>query len=117
MAKKKKEADYKAIKIPKDAYDSLKDLKKAIIQKGTNSIDKDFANFTPKYCPNCKTKLKNFESKFAYYQCPKCGFKVPKINIGLGGSLALGSLIGLGVAGIIYLLTKDDKKPNKDDED
>ncbi len=101
--------DYKAVKIPKETYESLQELKKVIVQQGLSKISDDFINYVPKKCPECNTEMNSLEVKIGYHHCPKCKFKFPSVKLGLGGGLALGTLIGLGIAGIIYLLTKKDK--------
>ncbi|MHA1149164.1 MAG: hypothetical protein ACTSR8_13070 [Promethearchaeota archaeon] len=106
--KKNEKKKFKAIKVPEDTYESLKDLKKLIVHKGLNSLNGNFKDYIPKKCPECGISFEKFELKWGYYRCPNCSFKYPKFKMGLGGSLALGGLIGLGVAGLIYLLTKND---------
>ena len=101
--------DYKAIKVPKETYESLKELKKVIIQKGLNSLSNEVINYEPKYCPECNSEMDSVEVRMGYHHCPNCDFKYPKINLGLGGSIALGTLIGLGIAGLVYLLTRKDE--------
>ena len=105
-----KTKDYRGIKVPEDVYNNLNELKEIIIQNGLNSISKDFINYVPKKCPKCEGEMESIEVKFGYHQCPNCNFKYPEIKLGLGGSLALGTLVGLGIASIIYLLTKDKNK-------
>jgi len=107
-----KKDEFKAIKVHKDTYESLKELKKIIVQKGLNSISGDFIDYTPEYCPECGTEMDSTKVTLEYHSCPNpnCNFKYPKVKIGLGGSIALGTLIGLGIAGIIYLLTKKEKE-------
>ncbi len=101
-----KNKEFKAIKIPEETYNSLKELKKVIIQKGLNSFSNDFISYNPQYCPECGDEMDSVEIKFGFYDCPNCQFKYPEIKLGLGGSIALGTLIGLGIAGLIYLLAK-----------
>jgi len=107
---KNKNKEYQAIKVPRDTYESLKDLKNVIIQQGLNSVSDELINYTPKYCPKCGSEMESIEVKAGFHYCTNCKFKFPKFELGLGGSLALGTLIGLGIAGIIYLLTKDRNK-------
>jgi len=102
--------NYRNIKVREDTYDSLTELKKVIVQRGLNSLSDDIIHYTPKKCPICGTETDLLEIKVGYQQCPSCSFKSPKFEIGLGGSLALGTLIGLGIAGLIYLLTQDKDK-------
>ena len=102
--------DYRAIKVKKETYESLQELKKVIVQKGLNSLSDNIIEYKPKYCPECGTLMDNVDVSNKFLKCPKCSFKYPKFDLGLGGSLALGTLIGLGIAGLIYLLTKDEDK-------
>lgn len=102
--------DYRAIKVKKDTYESLQELKKVIVQKGLNSLSDDIIDYRPKFCPECGNLMENADIRNQFLKCPNCSFKYPKFELGLGGSLALGTLIGLGIAGLIYLLTKDENK-------
>jgi hypothetical protein len=102
--------DYRAIKVKKDTYESLQELKKVIVQKGLNSLSDNIIDYTLKYCPECGTVMDSVEISLKYQNCPSCSFKYPRFKLGLGGSLALGTLIGLGIAGLIYLFTKDDNE-------
>lgn len=105
MSEKK---DYRAIKVKKDTYESLQELKKVIVQKGINSLSENILDYKPKYCPECGVEMEAIDVKVKFHKCPNCSFKYPKFNLGLGGSLTLGTLIGLGIAGLIYLLTRDE---------
>jgi len=106
MINKKKE--FRGIKVPKEVHDDLSELKEIIIQNGLSSISNDFINYVPKNCPKCNTEMDSVEISLGYHHCPNCEFKYPEIKLGLGGSLAIGTLIGLGIAGIIYLLNRKD---------
>lgn len=101
---------YRGIKVPEDTYENINALKEIILQKGLNSLSKDFINYTPQRCPKCNTEMDSAEITIGSYHCPNpdCHFEYPKFKLGLGGSLAMGTLIGLMIAGIIYLLTKKD---------
>jgi len=102
--------DYRAIKVKKDTYESLQELKKVIVQKGLNSLSDNIIDYRPKFCPECGTAMNKANLSNKFIKCTQCSFKYPKFDLGLGGSLALGTLIGLGIAGLIYLLTKDEDK-------
>lgn len=104
-----KKRDYKGIKVPEEVYEDLNELKEIIIRNGLSSISNDFINYVPKSCPKCNTEMDSVEVNLGYHHCPNCEFKYPEIKLGLGGSLAIGTLIGLGIAGIIYLLTRKDE--------
>ena len=84
-------------------------MKEIIIRNGLSSISNDFLNYVPKNCPKCNTEMDSVEVNLGYHHCPNCEFKYPEIKIGLGGNLAIGTLIGLGIAGIIYLLARKDE--------
>jgi len=102
--------DYRTIKVKKETYESLQELKKVIVQKGLNSLSDNIIEYKPKYCPECGKLMDKADVENEFLKCPECSFKYPKFDLGLGGSLALGTLIGLGIAGLIYLLTKDEDK-------
>jgi len=108
MNNKKKE--YRGLKVPNEIYEDLTELKEIIIRNGLSSLSNDFINYVPKRCPKCKTEMDSVKVNLGYHHCPKCEFKYPEIKLGLGGSLAIGTLIGLGIAGIIYLLTQKNEK-------
>lgn len=105
-----KKKDYRAIKVKKDTYESLQELKKVIVQKGLNSLSDNIIDYSPKFCPECGNLIDSADIRNQFLKCPSCSFKYPKFDLGLGGSLALGTLIGLGIAALIYLLTKDENK-------
>ena len=48
--------------------------------------------------------MKFVKVKFEYAKCPKCGYTQKKIDFSVGGSIALGIIIGLGAAALLDYL-------------
>jgi DNA-directed RNA polymerase subunit RPC12/RpoP len=100
---------YKNIKIPEETYISLKELRKILAKKGYDSLDEKFRQFLdykPKKCPKCNHEMDGIVITAEYYKCPNCNFQQPLFKLETSGAIAIGTLIGLGIAGLIYLLTK-----------
>ena len=108
MDEKKVTKKYNNIRIPNSTYESLIDLKTLLRKKGLDQLPKDLIKFEPRKCPQCNYSMNEIQFKGSISHCPNCGFTQPVLKLEVGGALALGALIGLGIAGLIYLLTKDE---------
>lgn len=108
---------YKSTKIPSYVLDGA-ELAKAKIMTNFGSLDKKLpaSVLKPTTCPICQTPLKGFElrTNIYNYQCPKCSYKQPGIDVqafgtdvaSLGAALGHGVLFGLGIAALLHLLSE-----------
>jgi predicted Zn-ribbon and HTH transcriptional regulator len=99
--------DYKIIKVPTWVYNNLKQSKMLIERK------KQYLNPTivsPTRCPKCNHSMDSIKAKFEYFTCPNCHYTQQKVDLNASGNIALGFIIGLGVAALINSLSEDKKK-------
>jgi len=92
----------KMVKVPAWVYENLRQLKLQIERKPT-TITTEIAS--PKFCPKCGEPMESIKMKYEYVKCPKCGYTQQKINFSVGGSMALGIVIGLGAAILLSYLS------------
>jgi predicted RNA-binding Zn-ribbon protein involved in translation (DUF1610 family) len=110
---------YKSTKMPADVMDEAELVRAKIltnIKQFNENLPQEIKN--PTICPLCKNKLESFEVRVAvkYYRCSKCGYKQPGIDLqasgddisSLAAALGIGVLAGLGIASLLYLLSKSD---------
>ena len=64
-------------------------------------------------CPNCRMELGSFKIDSKWIKCSNCGYEEKSSSITAIGSFALGAIVGLGAAALIYLLSKDKKESQK----
>lgn len=59
-------------------------------------------------CPVCGSKMEGIRMKCQFLQCsnPECGDKQRNLRIDATGAFAIGAIVGLGMAALIYMLTK-----------
>ena len=102
-------AKYKAIKVPIEDYEMIEKTRHQLAVKGIGSLPKELIEI--KKCPLCGSKLEGFDVKYEYLQCPNpdCGYKQRNLHFNATGAFAIGAMVGLGIAALIYLLTKGAK--------
>lgn len=64
-------------------------------------------------CPVCRNELNSFKIDSKIIKCSNCGYEEKTSSLTAIGSFALGAIVGLGAAALIYLLSKDKKEPQK----
>lgn len=64
-------------------------------------------------CPNCRNELNDFKINSKYIKCSYCDYEEKSASLTALGSFALGAIVGLGAAALIYLLSKDKKETQK----
>ena len=64
-------------------------------------------------CPNCRNELDDFKINSKYIKCSYCDYEEKSASLTALGSFALGAIVGLGAAALIYLLSKDKKETQK----
>jgi len=110
---KKKRRLYQNVKLPAPVLDELA-FAKIKIANERKRLERVKEIIEPERCPVCGGPLKKLEvkAKVEYVECEKCGFKQPKLSVSASGTdiyeflkaLGLGTLVGLGVAALLYLV-------------
>ena len=98
--------EYKGIKVSDSTYENIENVRKLMMQKGLGALSDDIVKYMPKECPACHTEMDLVQLGVEHAECPNCHFSYNKLQLGVGGGFAIGALVGLGIAGLIYLLTK-----------
>ncbi len=119
ISNKRRKKFYQTIKVPKPILDEIAFAKmKIAMDRKKLSRLKDIV--APERCPVCGGELKKLEveAKVEYVECKECGFKQPRLSVEARGSdlyeflkaLGIGALIGLGLAALLYLLSRGSEK-------
>ena len=105
---------YRSTKLPSYVFDEAELARAKLITGGIKRLPKEV--LAPEKCPICGSKMRGFEvrTRVSYYVCDNCGYKQPGINVDVKGTdiaslatgLGLGVLLGLGLAALIYLVTR-----------
>jgi ssDNA-binding Zn-finger/Zn-ribbon topoisomerase 1 len=101
--------EYKAIKIPSEDYENIEEARQQLAIKGIKTLPKQLREV--EVCPICGSKMEGFSVKYQYLRCsnPKCNYKQRNLHLDATGAFAIGAIVGLGVAALIYLLTQNEK--------
>lgn len=98
---------YKSVKIPEWAYENVLAARGELARRGLNALDPDV--LAPPTCPRCKGPVELAAQKV---QCHACGYRQEAVMESAGGggaSLALGVLIGLGIAALLSSIDGDER--------
>lgn len=85
----------------------LKQTQEKLLKYGINSIEG-----LPITCPKCAKVMSGVSMTAEHWECRNCGYTQDGIKLGLGGSLALGAIIGAGLTALLWYLSsrgEDDK--------
>jgi hypothetical protein len=98
--------EYKAIKVPAIDYESIEKARQQLAIKGIGVLPKELREVN--VCPICGSKMEGFSIEYQFLQCSnaKCGYKQRNLRVDAAGAFAIGAVVGLGIAALIYLLTK-----------
>lgn len=99
--------EYKAIKIPLYDYKTVEQARQQLAIKGIGKLPKELKEV--KICPVCGSGLEELSIKYEYLQCPNpnCSYKQRNLTMNASGAFALGAIIGLGAAALLYLLARE----------
>lgn len=120
---KEAKMEYKSTKIPRYVFDGVELAKAKILTERTKQLPPEV--FMPNQCPICGGKMQKLDvqARVTYQACNECGYKQPSIDISAKGTdvtslvaaLGLGTLFGLGIASLLYLLSQSNTKGELDD--
>lgn len=57
-------------------------------------------------CPQCGKTMSGMRVTAEHWECEKCGYSQDGINLGVGGALALGAVVGAGIVALMWYLSK-----------
>ena len=102
--------EYKTIRIPVEDYKIVEKTRQQLAIKGIEALPKEIREM--KICPICGGKMEGFSVKYQFLQCsnPECDYKQRNLRLNATGAFAIGAIVGLGAAALIYLLTREVKK-------
>jgi hypothetical protein len=96
--------EYRPTKVTAATRNGLEALRSKVAYDGVGRlhyIPKEV--LAPEKCPLCGNPLKKFQVEFSYYECPKCHYQQQEFKLD-ANALAVGALIGLGIAALAYLV-------------
>jgi hypothetical protein len=85
----------------------LKKTQDRLLRNGIIQVEK-----LPVPCPKCGKKMPGISVTTEHRECHNCGYSQEGIKLGLGGTLALGAVIGAGLTALLWWLNtmeEDDK--------
>lgn len=85
----------------------LKQTQERLLKNGIRNVER-----LPITCPKCARKMSGVSVTAEHWECPNCGYTQSGIRLGVGGSLALGAVIGAGLTALLWWLSS-----KEDDED
>lgn len=107
---------YRTTKLPRYVFGSAELAKAKILTERLKLNELPVQLRKPQKCPVCHGNMSGFEvnTRVSIYQCKECGYKQPGLEIqahgndvsSLAKALGLGVLAGLGIAALLYLLTR-----------
>lgn len=96
----------KLVRLSNFEYKQVEKAREELTKKGIDNLPE-----IKSLCPECGKPLKNFKFSYNHLECLHCGYTEKNVKFTVIGTFALGTIIGLGAAALIYLLTHDkDKK-------
>jgi len=99
--------EYKTIKVPRETYNMIETTRQQLANKGIQTLPRDLIEIET--CPICGSKIEKLAIKYEYIRCqnPGCGYNQKNLQVDATGTFAIGAMVGLGLAAIIYLLTRE----------
>ena len=94
----------------------LSDIEHAQLERARDELMKRGLENLPDIepiCPECGKKISDFTVNYKHIKCSNCGYEEQSAALTALGSFALGAIVGLGAAALIYLLSKNKEKSQK----
>ncbi|MCP6718600.1 MAG: hypothetical protein KJI71_00025 [Patescibacteria group bacterium] len=91
----------------------LSDIEHAQLEKAREELMKRGLDNLPEIkpiCPKCRRELSDFKINDKNIKCSNCGYEENSTALTAIGNFALGAIVGLGAAALIYLLSKNNEK-------
>jgi ribosomal protein L37AE/L43A len=92
------------VKLNDNEAQLLKEVRSRIVKHGIVSLED-----LPVVCPRCGKILSGFKITAEYWKCDKCGYSQQGINIGVGGVVTLGAIIGAGLVALLWWLSSQER--------
>ncbi len=87
------------IRLSDDEAQLLRDARDRLIRQGVGKLDPLELS-----CPKCGVSLPSVSVKSPEWTCPACGHRQAGLKLGVGGTLALGSVAGAGMVALLWWL-------------
>lgn len=82
----------------------LKQIQERLLRNGIGRVEG-----LPIPCPKCGKKMLGISVTAEHWECHNCGYSQNGIKLGLGGSLALGAVIGVGLTALLWWLSSEEE--------
>ena len=82
----------------------LKQIQERLLRNGIGRVEG-----LPIPCPKCGKKMLGISVTAEHWECHNCGYSQDGIKLGLGGSLALGAVIGVGLTALLWWLSSEEE--------
>lgn len=85
----------------------LKRTQERLLRNGIGGVEN-----LPVVCPKCGKRMSGISVTAEHWECNSCGYSQDGIKLGVGGSIALGAIVGVGLTALLWYLStrKDDDK-------
>lgn len=93
----------KLVRLSNLEYKQVERAREELVKKGIENLP----DIKP-LCPKCGEPLEGFKFSNKNLKCSKCEYTENNVVFTAVGAFALGAIIGLAAAALIYLLTKNE---------
>lgn len=83
----------------------IRQMRDQLMRQGTASIEQMQA-----ICPECGVEMDGVRVTAEHWQCQNCGYAQDGLNLGVGGTLALGAVAGAGIVALLWYLHEKSKE-------
>jgi len=93
------------MKLSDEEAQLIHQVRDQIMRRGTASLESMEA-----LCPKCGKEMAGVKLTAEHWQCNNCGYSQDGLNLGVGGTLALGAIAGAGLVALLWWLSKQAKE-------
>ncbi len=87
------------IRLSDEEAQLLRDARDRLLRQGVGKLDN-----LELVCPKCGSRVPEATMKSPEWTCPMCGHRQAGLKLGVGGTLALGSVAGAGMVALLWWL-------------